>query len=385
MSPGCVGRADGLSAARAHSPFTVVAPVRVAAFTGGTKASSARFRVRQYIPALAKEGVEVIELGPSLGSYPPEKRWQRPAWGFGALAQRLPQICAGWAADVTLLHREMISTLYTLESLTRRPRVIDVDDAIHLFRNGWAAKRLAERADLVIVGNNWLAEAWGRWHAKVEILPTPVDTGSYHVQPLPGAPSIGWIGSSGNLRYLEAIAPALAEVARRFPAVSIAVCSERPPRLPGLPVRYVPWSAAVEDEFLGSLTIGIMPLSDGPWERGKCSFKMLQYMAAGRPCVASPVGMNGDVLGQGEVGLAATTQDEWIAALSSLLADRRATETLGLAGRALVENRYSLSVLAPRWAGIFRRTRPIVNTTLSYRFCAAPGRHRREQQERTGA
>ncbi len=248
----------------------------------------------------------------------------------------------------------MVSTLYTLEGLTRRPRVIDVDDAIHLFRDGWAAKHLAERADIVVVGNNWLAEAWRKWNHKVEVLPTPVDTGSYHVEPLPEMPCIGWIGSFGNLRYLEGIAPALAEVIRRFPEVSIAVCSERPPRLPGLPVRYVPWSAAIEDEFLGSLTIGIMPLVDGPWERGKCSFKMLQYMAAGRPCVASPVGMNRDMLSQGQFGLAATTQDEWIAALSSLLADRGVADAFGVAGRALVEQSYSLKVLAPRWAEIFR-------------------------------
>ncbi len=354
MSPASAGGALRLGAPPTQPPSAGVAQLRVAAFTGGRKASSARFRVRQYIPALAQEGVEIIEFGPSLGSYPPEKRWQRPGWGIGALAQRLPQICAGWAADITLLHREMISTLYTLEGLTRRPRVIDVDDAIHLFRNGWAARRLADRADLVIVGNNWLAEAWGRWNPKVAVLPTPVDTESYHVQPLPEAPGIGWMGSFGNLRYLEDIAPALAEVARRFPAVSIAVCSERPPRLPGLPIRYVPWSAGVEDEFLSSVTIGIMPLADGPWERGKCSFKMLQYMAAGRPCVASPVGMNRDVLDQGEVGLAATTQDEWIDALSSLLADRVAAEAFGSSGRALVEKRYSLRVLAPRWAEIFR-------------------------------
>lgn len=336
-------------------PSAAVLQVRVAAFTGGTKAPSARFRVRQYIPVLAQHGVEVIEFGPSLGSYPPEKRWQRPGWGIGALAQRVPQICAGWAADITLLHREMVSTLYTLEGLTHRPRVVDVDDAIHLFRDGWAAKRLAERADMIVVGNNWLAEAWGRWNARVEILPTPVDTGSYHVKPLPEAPCIGWIGSFGNLRYLEDIAPALTEVIRRFPAVSIAVCSERPPRLPGLPVRYVPWSPAVEDEFLGSLTIGIMPLSDGPWERGKCSFKMLQYMAAGRPCVASPVGMNKDILAQAEFGFPATTHAEWVDALSRILDDRCGAEKLGAAGRHLVEVKYSLNVLAPRLAQLIRR------------------------------
>lgn len=328
--------------------------VRVAAFTGGAKAPSARFRVRQYIPLLAGAGVDVVELSPGLGSYPPERHWRRPAWLIGSLAQRLPQIAAGWAADLTLLHREMISTFYTLERFTRRPRIVDVDDAIHLFRRGQAARHMAERADLVVVGNDWLAETWRRWNAAVEVLPTAVDTDFYDVRPLPERPSVGWTGSLGNLRYLEGIAPALAGIVRRFPQVSIAVCSERPPKLPGLPVRYVPWSRAAENDFLASLTVGLMPLEDGPWERGKCSFKMLQYMAAGRPCVVSPVGMNRNVLARGEIGLAATTQAGWVEAISSILADRRGAEQLGAAGRALAEQQYSLTALAPRLAQLIR-------------------------------
>ncbi|HEV7995845.1 MAG TPA: glycosyltransferase family 4 protein [Stellaceae bacterium] len=328
--------------------------LRVDAFTGGVSASSARFRVRQYIPVLAPLGIDIVERSPRLGSYPPPRHWQRPAWALGSLGQRIPDIIAGWNADVTLLHREMISTLCTFEGLTRRPRLLDVDDAIHLYRGGWAARKLARLADLVVVGNNWLAEAWRRWNGEVEVLPTAVDTAAYRVGPLPERPAIGWIGSAGNLRYLEGIAPALGYVARRFPDVSIAVCCERAPDLPGLPVRYVPWSAAAEADFLASITLGVMPLDDGPWERGKCSFKMLQYLAAGRPCVVSPVGMNREVLAQAEIGLAATTHAEWVAALSAILADRAGAQRLGAAGRALVEARYSLAALAPRLASLIR-------------------------------
>ena len=97
-----------------------------------------------------------------------------------------------------------------------------------------------------------------------------------------------------------------------------------------------------------------MPLDDGPWERGKCSYKMLQYLASGRPCVVSPVGMNREVLAQAEIGLAATTQSEWVAALSAILADRASAEQFGSAGRALVERCYSLDALAPRLAGLIR-------------------------------
>jgi glycosyltransferase involved in cell wall biosynthesis len=119
-------------------------------------------------------------------------------------------------------------------------------------------------------------------------------------------------------------------------------------------VRYVPWSPAAEAGFLASITLGVMPLDDGPWERGKCSFKMLQYLAAGRPCVVSPVGMNREVLAQAEIGLAATSCGEWVTALSAILADRAGAEQLGAAGRALVQRRYSLDALTPRLAGLIR-------------------------------
>lgn len=289
------------------------------------------------------------------GAYPPRIKALRPAWLIGTLAQRIPQLAAGWGSDVALLQREMVSTLPTIEGWTRRPRLVDIDNSMHLHRGGLTARWLAARADLVVVGNDWLAEIWQKWNPAVEILPTAVDTEAYRVVPSPGRPIIGWIGSAGNLRYLTGIAPALARVAARFPETVLAVCCDRPPVLPGVPVRYVPWSEAAEAEFLASIAIGIMPLEDGPWERGKCSLKMLQYMAVGRPCVVSPVGMNNDLLRQAEFGLAATTAEEWTEALSSLIADRDAARRLGASGRALAVARYSVAALAPRLAELLRR------------------------------
>jgi glycosyltransferase involved in cell wall biosynthesis len=331
------------------------AALHVAAFTGGRTTPSARFRVRQYVEPLARLGVSLDEQASRLGAYPPHNRALRPAWLAGVLAERWSQIAASRSADVVLLQREMISTLPTLERWTRRPRIVDVDDSIHLHRGGLAARRLAELADLVIVGNDWLAETWRRWNREVEILPTPIDIACYRPSPPPERPTIGWLGSADNLRYLEMITPALARVATRFPAVEIAVCCDQRPRLSGLAHRYVPWSPAAEGLFLSSIGIGVMPLADGPWERGKCSFKMLQYMASGRPCVVSPVGMNRQLLQEAALGYPATTLDEWVEALSSLIADRGAAQRLGAAGRALAVARYSVRTLAPRFAELLRR------------------------------
>jgi hypothetical protein len=132
--------------------------------------------------------------------------------------------------------------------------MVDIDDSIHLFRDEWAAKRLAAVADIVIVGNEWLAEVWGQWSQAVEVLPTAIDTERHALSLMPRSPVIGWIGLGSNLHYLIAIAPALARVVERFPDAVIAVCSDRKPNLPGLPVSYVPWSADAEAPFLSSIS-----------------------------------------------------------------------------------------------------------------------------------
>jgi glycosyltransferase involved in cell wall biosynthesis len=260
-----------------------------------------------------------------------------------------------WNADLTWIYREMVSTLATFEGLTRRPRIFDVDDSIHLYRDGHTARRIAGLIDGVVVANAYLAEVWRQWSPSVEILPMGIDTDHYAPTPFPEKSVIGWLGSRGNFPYLERIAPALAEVLRRFPRTTIAICSENRPELPGVPFTHVPWSPEAERPFLASLSIGLAPLDDTPWERGKFSYKLLQYMATGRPCVASPVGVNREMLAQSKVGLAAGTHDEWVEALSSLLVDRSAVEQIGTTARSRAVSDYSIDALSPRLAAIFRR------------------------------
>jgi glycosyltransferase involved in cell wall biosynthesis len=329
--------------------------VNVTAYTGGWSVSSARFRVRQYVQPLAKLGLAIDERWPAFTAYPPRTKSLRVGWFAATLTQRFAQVLPGRRSDVVLFQKELISTVPTIECLIRRPCVVDIDDAIHLFRGGWAARRLGAQADLVVVGNEWLAEVWGQWCPSVEVLPTAVDTVKYQVAPWPDAPVIGWIGDRTNLRYLTAIAPALAQVAKRFPQVTIAVCSNGKPDLPGLPVLFTPWSIDAEERFLASLSIGIMPLADGLWERGKCAFKMLQYMATGRPSVVSPMPMNAKILSQAEVGLAATTIREWTDALCGLLSDSQGAQRMGETGRRLAVEAYSVNALAPRFAAHLRR------------------------------
>ena len=334
--------------------------LRVCALAGGRSVPSARFRIGQLLPALAAAGLDVDWRPARVSCYPPARRWLRPLWLPTTIVARLPDVAATHRAQVTLLQREFVSTLATLEFLTARPRVFDVDDAIWLNRESGFARRLAGAMDVVVAGNATLADWFGRYCARVEVLPTAVDTSRFTpavsdpgVRPRP--PAVGWIGTSANFPYLLMWQEALAAALRTRGDLRVRVCADRRPPLSGLPadrLDFVPWSPEAEVPFLQSLDVGLMPLADTPWTRGKCSFKMLQYLACGIPAVVSPVGMNREVLDAGLVGRAAATSDQAADAIIDLLGDAAARAALGQAGRRLVLEHYSVEVVAPRLAAI---------------------------------
>lgn len=330
---------------------------KIAAFTGGLSVPSARFRIRQYIPALYREGIDLEEFVSGFGQYPTRLRWVRPLWAVAALAERLPGIVKSHGYDAVLLQREILSSFVTLEPLTGRPRILDVDDAIFLHRGGGFARRLAELSDKVICGNNYLAEWFGRWNKNVDIVPTAVDTERYsprtEIKPSERPLVIGWIGTSGNYRYLYGVEAALGRVMRAYPGTRLKVVGNQLPEFQHLPfdqVEFIPWSEAIEVQAIQSMDIGIMPLEDSPWARGKCSFKMLQYMATKLPVVVSPVGMNAEVLALGEIGIGAVTEKQWVDGLIALLENERLRAQLGAEGRRVVESCFSIQVIAPRLA-----------------------------------
>ena len=327
--------------------------LRVAAFTGGKNVPSARFRVRQYIGRLTGEGVEVTEFAAPMGVYPPANKLMRPLWGIATLATRLPGIMQSYRYDLTLLQREMLSTFVTLENLTKRPRVLDVDDAIWLHRGGKFAERLAQQCDGVICGNAFLAEQFSRWNSRVTIIPTAVDTNRYFQEQPVEAPVIGWSGTSGGFRYLYSIEPALVAVFERIPDAMLRIVSDAMPsfqKIPASRIEFIRWSPENEVQAIQGMAVGIMPLEDSLWERGKCSFKMLTYMACGVPVVVSPVGMNVEVLSHGHIGFGAQTIDDWVDILLSLLADMRQRIEMGENGRQVLLDNYSLNVVAPKLA-----------------------------------
>ena len=328
--------------------------MRVCAFTGGKNVPSARLRVRQYIPRLGEFGIEVRERRLWMGKMMPRKWAKRPLWAASTVLQRSVEVPCSWGADVTLISRQVMPAFIPLDRFTKAPRVLDVDDAIWLNRGGQRAGSLAQCCEAVICGNSFLAEFFSRWNRNVVVIPTAVDTELMRpAEESAGELVIGWTGTSDNFRYLYGIEGSLRVVLEKHKDARLRVIADVQPvfrELDAERVEFVQWGEEAERVALRSLTVGIMPLEDSVWARGKCSFKMLTYMASGVPVVASPVGMNAEVLGLGEIGFGAATSDEWVEALDIVLSDAEKARAMGMRGREVAVRYFSVEALAPRLA-----------------------------------
>jgi glycosyltransferase involved in cell wall biosynthesis len=220
---------------------------------------------------------------------------------------------------------------------------------------------VARRAVCVVAGNDYLADWFGSIAPAVERVWTAVDTQRFVPASRRDGPFVvGWTGSGSTMRYVRAIAPALARFLSEATDARLVVMADAFVDLPDLPldrVDLVPWSPVNEAEVVRDFDVGLMPLGRGEWAKGKCAFKMLQYMASGVASVVSPVGMNAEVLAMADVGLAAATEDEWVEALLTLYRDRDRARALGRSGRALAERSFSIPVIAPQLAAAMRRYR----------------------------
>lgn len=336
--------------------------IRVAAFTGGRTMSSARFRIRQLIAPLSWESIDVAENAALFSSWPPRSRWLRPIWFLATLGQRLPAVVRSHQYDLTILQREMVSTYVTLEGLTRCPRVMDVDDAVWLHERGAFFKRLLRKCEAAICGNDFLAAYVSTVIPNILVLPTLVDTMRFQpdnaMQARNSRPIIGWSGLHAGSKYLLTIERPLKLLLEKYPDVVLRIVSDRPVHFSILPkrqIQFVKWSPEIEVGSLQDITMGLMPIDDSLWSRGKCSYKMLLYMACGIPVVVSPYGMNREVLSQSEVGYGAQSDDEWVDAMSALIDDSSLRMAFGKNARSVVLDNYSITSQLPRLVNFLKR------------------------------
>ncbi|HYG89067.1 MAG TPA: glycosyltransferase family 4 protein [Azospirillum sp.] len=327
---------------------------------------SSRMRHYQFLPLLAEHGIEV-DVRPLLPDtylsslYAGGRRPLRslPAAYLSRLSTLLSVPFSRPGYDLLWIEKEVLPWLpYAAERLllSLAPSyIIDFDDAWfhHYDRHrspvvrrllGDKLDRLMRNAALVTVGNGYLRDrAAAAGARRIVTLPTTVDPSRYPVtEPSPdkAVPTIGWIGSPVTAAYLELVRATLGALVAEG-AVEVALIGAGEKAVAGLPARRLPWSEAGEATGIQEFDIGIMPLADTVWERGKCGYKLIQYMACGRPVVASPVGANRDIVDHGVNGFLADSPEEWRQALDRLRADPALRRAMGAAGRAKVERLYA--------------------------------------------
>jgi glycosyltransferase involved in cell wall biosynthesis len=317
------------------------------------KGFEGRFRVKEFIPFFERNGVSVDLLRVPDGPF-----------------ARLSTFRALAGFDVVIIQRKLL-TMLDLAVVRRCAKriVFDYDDAIMYRSSRHKSQQSRQRmgrfanmvrtADAVTAGNSYLAEQAARFVStdRIFVVPTIVDAAEYGVKDYSRASRdfvVGWIGTGRNLDYLSAIAPALARASRRVENLKLKIVCDRFIDPAGVEVIKKPWRPEDVSEDLMSFDVGVMPIPDDPWTRGKCGLKVVQYLAAGVPALVSPVGINRDLVIPGRTGLWAEGSDDWEEMIVRLAQDRRARMEMGLNGRRLVEEEFSLAVTAPRYLDILR-------------------------------
>lgn len=343
---------------------------------------SSRYRVQQYLPHLHRAGMTCDERCAISADgfsrwYASRKRVHRLRYHVQEYVRRSAVLRIARDYDVVVVQKAL--TLAGWKPLVRRlvklgvPLVYDIDDAVHCYPPARLPRylrpldepaqaiRLMKAARVVIAGNAALAEAARPYAQKVVVIPTPVDLDRFRPGPPHGGDrfTIGWIGTQNPEQALDPIAGALRLIGHRYRnAILRLIIAPQwqvlEPFFYPLPVEVVRWSAAEEVEQLRGIDAGIMPLVDDAWNRHKCGYKALLYMALGVPAVLSPVGANVEIADGGQCAILARDYEEWLAALRKLAEDPAWRKELGARGRAQVEARYNLSTQAQRLAEVLR-------------------------------
>lgn len=341
---------------------------------------SSRFRIYQYLPYLQSQGV-VAKVRPFLSSQLVPAIYREGSyclkmgvtlWGT---AQRVLDALRARNYDIAYVLREAFPfgpPLFerAIEAAAGR-LVFDFDDAIYApslaYRNpldrlrdfGKPAK-LIRLASHIIAGNDHLRDYAARFTdtpSRITVIPTVVDTSEYAPSTSVKSPTtcvIGWIGTPRGSSYLKDLLGVFADLARTLPQASFKFVGAQPFETGSLPITFKPWRLADEVADLQSFDIGIMPLTDDEETRGKCGFKLIQYMSVGIPVICSPVGANLSIVDNETSGYFASTPSEWLEKLKQLVQDPGLRRRLGHRGRQVAEERFSLKTMAPRLLAVLR-------------------------------
>jgi glycosyltransferase involved in cell wall biosynthesis len=330
---------------------------------------SSRFRVWQFAQPLRDLGHSVTVRVPFPNHYWQSSFRLRELRYLHTLTARFFQILTALynlrdakRYDVIFMNRQLVPPpkLTSVEPwlAKRNCRLIfDFDDAIHVGKHERKLRTILPHFACITAGNEYLASFARQTNSRVEIWPTVVDTKRFQprLERKPGPVRIGWSGSRWTLKdHFPLLERVLRELAKNE-QYELLVVANAPPSASwdGVNMRFSLWSPDTEVHHLQDMDIGLMPLPDKPFERGKCGFKAISYMACATPAVVSPVGASADIVVHGETGFHCRSDADWIQCLRLLCRDEKLRRRLGEAGRARVEKHYSVDFLLPRMLQVF--------------------------------
>ncbi len=305
----------------------------------GWKVAASRYRVLQYLPYLKENGMETEVI--------PYPRTLSEKWSF---FKSLPSY------DIVFLQRKRLTGLRLWLLRRRSDRIVyDFDDSV-MYRNSTAADptsktrrrrfaRMLKASDAVIAGNEFLKKEALKYNHNVEIIPSPIDIERYTPKSYDSKEEgviLGWIGDHGSIHYLENMRPVFDALSKKYEHLRLKIVCDTFFDCNQMEVIKKQWNSDDEVQDLQSFDIGLMPLMDDPWSWGKCGLKIVQYQGVGVPVVCTPVGINRDLIKDGENGFWAMNQEEWIDKLSILIDDGPLRRKMGLKGREKVKTGYSL-------------------------------------------
>lgn len=336
-----------------------------------------RFRIEQWDAPLRESGVEIVyapfeceELHSIISSR--GRVGAKLRLVMNGIGRRVGALLGVGNYDAVYVFREAAlfgpSVFEYWIKLSGAPMIFDFDDAVFIPyvspSNGRLSKlkfpgktrTICRLSSHVMAGNRYLADYARRVNSNVTVVPTTIDTDKYLLEPskpCSPAPVIGWSGSFSTVQHLDTLRASLQRLAARE-KFRLRVVGVSNYRLDGVETEAVPWRSQTEIEDLRVIDIGVMPLPDDDWSRGKCGLKALQYMALGIPTICSPVGVNSEIIQDGVNGFLASTEAEWIEKLTALLHSAELRERFRFAGRRTVEAKYSTRSQVPRVLEIFK-------------------------------
>lgn len=343
------------------------------------RSPSQRFRFEQYLEFLKQNGFDykfsyLLDANDDKIFYSPRNYFAKAIISLKSIFRRVAEVLNANEYDIIFVQREcfMLGTA-VFEKLFARSKaklIFDFDDSIWMqnvsevnkklafLKNAEKTSEIIRAADLIFAGNPYLRDYAKQFNQNVTIIPTTIDTEEYKpvAHKNDGTVCIGWSGSITTIQHFKYAIPALEIIKKKYcERISIKVIGDGNYKNESLHVKALPWVKADEVKEISSFDIGIMPLPDDEWAKGKCGLKGLQYMALEVPTIMSPVGVNSEIIQDGENGFLATSTEEWVDKISRLIESEELRKKVGKTARQTVIEKYSVEALKPVYLSEFKK------------------------------